>query len=219
MNAPQEYRQFMTAHFSGLALQKPVFYQGSYGLRVDLQVGKTNTDEYFRHVIGRATALFEAAFAPDDRVLLLVRDYKYRRRKIRFGNFVHRQIRGLVKGELTYTKTSGFYDPSRVWNQEFIRLPVHRLAHQQILTAIAHADFPPRAPRFSGRGLWQAPELYFLNLDRALIFHMYDDRGLDLIAGDRHTLRPLYEQFNTWLLDYDRPRMDLMFKSDHERLS
>ena len=219
MTVPQEYRQFLTTHFPGMSLQKPVFYQGTYGLRVDLQVGETNTDEYFRHVITRATALFEAAFTPDDQVLLLVRDYKYRRRKIRFGNFVHRQLRGLAKGEPTYTTTGAFYDPSRVWNQELMRLPAHRIAHQQLLTAIAHADFPPRTPRFTGRGPWQGPELYFLNLDRALVFHMYDDRGLDLIAGDRQTLRPLYEQFNAWLLDYDRARMDLMFKIDQERLS
>ena len=219
MTVPQEYRQFLTTHFPGMSLQKPVFYQGTYGLRVDLQVGETNTDEYFRHVIARATALFEAAFTPDDQVLLLVRDYKYRRRKIRFGNFVHRQIRGLAKGELTYTKTADPYDPSRVWNQELMRLPTDEVAHQQLLTAIAHADFPPRTPRFTGRGPWQGPELYFLNLDRALIFHMYDDRGLDLIAGDRQTLRPLYEQFNDWLLDYDRPRMDRTFQPGQERLS
>lgn len=212
MTAPQEYRQFLATHFPGLALRKPVFYQGTYGLRVNLQVGETNTDDYFRQVTARAAALFEAAFAPEDRVLLLVQDYKYRRRKIRFGNFLHRQIRGLAKAKLTYATARGLYAASDVWNQEFLRLPAHRIAHAPVWTAIAHTDFPPRTPRFTGRGVWQAPELYFLNLDRGLIFHMYDDRGLDIIAGDRQTLRPLYAQFNPWLLDHDRARMDQMFQ-------
>lgn len=212
MTVRQEYRQFLAAHFPGLVLQKPVFYQSAHSLRVNLQVGKTNTDEYFRHVIGRATALFEAAFAPDDRLLLLVRDYKYRRRKIRFGNFVHRQIRGLKKAELAYATAAGVYSPGDAWNEELLRLPAHRIAHAPVLAALAHADFPPRLPRFTGRGLWETPELYFLNLDRGLVFHMYDDRGLDLVAGDREALRPLYERFNAWLLDYDRARMDQSFK-------
>jgi len=42
---------------------------------------------------------------------------------------------------------------------------------------------------------------------------MYDDRGLDIIASDKDTLSPIYTKHNDWLLDYDRARMEEIFKS------
>ncbi|HEX8658282.1 MAG TPA: DUF3885 domain-containing protein, partial [Hymenobacter sp.] len=116
-----------------------------------------------------------------------------------------------------YSTLSGLYRPGAVLNQEFLRLPAHRIAHRQVLTAVAHEAFPSRAPQRRARRIREAPELYFLNLDRALIFHMYDDRGLDILAADRQTLRPLYEQFHDWLLDYDRPLMKQQMEPDEEK--
>jgi hypothetical protein len=40
---------------------------------------------------------------------------------------------------------------------------------------------------------------------------MYDDRGLDVIANSKDALHGLYHDFNTWILDYDRPRIDATF--------
>ncbi|WP_092678296.1 DUF3885 domain-containing protein [Hymenobacter arizonensis] len=71
---------------------------------------------------------------------------------------------------------------------------------------------PPRVPRCTERrGTGQGPGRSFRNLDRALVLHR-DDRGLDLLAADRQTRRPLYQHFHCWLLEYDRGRMDRMFQ-------
>ena len=209
MTTPHEYQHFLSTHFPGLVLQKPVFYNWPFGLRFDLQGLPSKGADSRRPVLERATALFEAVFAPTDRVLVLVRDYKYRRRKIRFGNYLHRQIRGLVRAELAHTtaRLPDLYPPAIVFNHEFLRLPAHRIAHRPVLAAIAREHFPSRSRRVR-----EAPELYFLNLDQSLILHMYDARGLDLIAGNPQALRPFYERFHAWLLAYDRDQMDLMFK-------
>jgi hypothetical protein len=42
---------------------------------------------------------------------------------------------------------------------------------------------------------------------------MYDDRGLDVIASGKDSIRGLYHDFNAWILDYDRPRIDEAFSS------
>ncbi len=42
---------------------------------------------------------------------------------------------------------------------------------------------------------------------------MYADRGLDIISSEAQRLRPIYEQYNDWLLDYDRERMDKKFRN------
>jgi predicted Ser/Thr protein kinase len=41
---------------------------------------------------------------------------------------------------------------------------------------------------------------------------MYDDRGLDIVGINKKTLEPYYKKYNTWLLDYDRGKMDKIFE-------
>ena len=45
----------------------------------------------------------------------------------------------------------------------------------------------------------------------ALMLHIYDDRGMDVIAKDIKGLKPIHDKFRPWLLDYDRDRMSKMF--------
>ena len=53
--------------------------------------------------------------------------------------------------------------------------------------------------------------VYFANTHDFVLFHLYDDRGADLMAADRELLRPIYERFNSWILDYDRERINETF--------
>ncbi|MFD1206338.1 DUF3885 domain-containing protein [Sporosarcina contaminans] len=46
---------------------------------------------------------------------------------------------------------------------------------------------------------------------KKMIYHLYDDRGCDIIAVNIEDLRELYEKYNDWILDYDRERIDLLF--------
>jgi Domain of unknown function (DUF3885) len=52
--------------------------------------------------------------------------------------------------------------------------------------------------------------LYLFALDRQILFHPYDDRGMDII-GIKSSLEQIYNKFNDWLLDYDRKIMDKYF--------
>jgi hypothetical protein len=53
--------------------------------------------------------------------------------------------------------------------------------------------------------------LHIADFDRGIVATAYDDRGLDVAAVDRDRLRPLYETFGDWLLDFDRKRADGIF--------
>jgi hypothetical protein len=44
---------------------------------------------------------------------------------------------------------------------------------------------------------------------------MYDDRGLDIIAADKETLRPIYLTFNNWILEHDRKEIDKQFENEN----
>jgi Domain of unknown function (DUF3885) len=42
---------------------------------------------------------------------------------------------------------------------------------------------------------------------------MYDDRGLDIIAAELNTLRPLFESFGDWILENQRHRIAFRFRT------
>jgi hypothetical protein len=59
-------------------------------------------------------------------------------------------------------------------------------------------------------------KLYLFDFDRQILFHPYDDRGMDIIGGNRILLHQIYLKFNNWLLDYDRQVMDEYFQNMDE---
>ena len=215
MKTKQEYRQFLNDNFKGLRLRKPLFYSWDFGLRFDLQVSETDTDKYFQEVTRRASTIFQTAFDNSDKVYLVFIDYKYKRRKIRFSNFTFKQIDNVQKTEICYSKELRLYEPDDkfdIRNIAIIKLTANRINHKEILAAVGHSDFPPRQPRLDQNGFFTAKEIYFVNIDKKLILHMYDDRGLDLISADKETLKPIYKKHNDLLLDYDRERIDKQFE-------
>jgi hypothetical protein len=58
--------------------------------------------------------------------------------------------------------------------------------------------------------------VYVIDPDAKIVMNMYDDRGLDIIAAELETLRPLFEQFNGWLLDNQRTRIELRFRASRK---
>jgi Domain of unknown function (DUF3885) len=82
---------------------------------------------------------------------------------------------------------------------QWARLPARSFQYGCVLEGIANADHS-QTPSVSGR-------VYFLNPATAMIVHMYDDRGLDMIAASREPLISIYRTFNDWVLGSDRERI------------
>lgn len=53
--------------------------------------------------------------------------------------------------------------------------------------------------------------VYFADTHNSILFHMYDDRGADLVTTNKEFLRPIYEKFNSWISNYDRKKIDTIF--------
>ncbi|MBY0029243.1 DUF3885 domain-containing protein [Priestia aryabhattai] len=43
------------------------------------------------------------------------------------------------------------------------------------------------------------------------MYFLYDDRGCDVLASNKESIRFFYEEYNNWILDYDREEIDLLF--------
>lgn len=53
--------------------------------------------------------------------------------------------------------------------------------------------------------------IHIADLRNRVALIAYDDRGMDVVGPSGAALSPLYHEFNSWLLDYDRAAMDAKF--------
>lgn len=51
--------------------------------------------------------------------------------------------------------------------------------------------------------------LYLLNTESPVLYHLYDDRGADIVAFDKRVLLPLHKKYNNWILQHDKTRIEL----------
>jgi hypothetical protein len=208
-----EVREFLRVHFNNIRLESPLFFKSPYGLRFDLQDREVATEEYFRESVSRAKVLFEHIFNENDNILFYLRDFKWKRRKLRFSNYCFRKITELSKDEIEYHTLNYGNNNSEMNNVGLIRVLRHRINHSDIFEAIANKDFSI-TPGLDQYGFLSDKKVYFINLDKQIIFHMYDDRGLDVIAGNRDALIPTYIKFKDWILDCNRDKIDETFNNE-----
>lgn len=227
----QEYQKFLSDKFNGLKLKSPLFYNWPYGIRFDLQIGELDDskrivideygnlvakdilvteDEYFNEIQKRSNALYEFSFEESDFVYLVISEHKYKKRKIKFPNFIFNQIQNLKKSEIEYKIENKIYEKNDIRNIAIMKIESKSINYKNILSAIANTDFVARKPRLDNYGIFSTKEIYFVNINKQLIFHMYDDRGLDILAKDKEAILPIYNKFNHLILDYDRDRIDKM---------
>ena len=195
-----------------LSLKAPLFYNWPIGLRFDLQT-YTAGEVYFSEVVRRSTALFEEVFEPNEEIVLICQIGRLKCDKIKFSNYCFRQISSLQRKEVFYKKLLHLYESKiycKYYNRAVIKIKINRIDYKNIFIGIANRDFWPRKPRLD-------MEVYFVSLKREIIFNMYDDRGLDIIASNKQAIASLYHKYNSWLLDYDREAIDSVFKETNTK--
>jgi hypothetical protein len=196
--------KFLIDNFHGLKLVAPLFYNYPIDIRFDLQTDTENT-EYFKNVHERASTIFNSAFGGDDNVYIVIQRATFNRSKIRPNGYLFRQISN--PKEIDFQKLFRPYPPEwhiGKWNRAIIKTLTSDINSENIIKGISYSDFPT-----SGRAIFE--EVYFVNLDRKIIFHMYDDRGCDLLAADKDTLLPVYKKLNHLILNHDRKEIDEKF--------
>lgn len=209
----QEFIQFFKEHFDNLEVRLPMFYLWNIGLRFDLQKVFKNSincddNDYFENCLYRAIQIFETTFEPTDEIYLIINSFKWKKRKIRRGNFIFKQINNLDFENILYMRIHQLYQPGDKtdrWNQAIMLTETKLIDYKQILSGLINTDFGSRSPRIS-------EEVFFVNINKRIIFNLYDDRGLDIIATNKETIRPIFEKHKEWILDYDREKIDKLFE-------
>lgn len=211
----QEYQRFLSNHFYDVKFGTFSFYSRELILRFDLQEGSTNTDPYFHEVNRRANALFESCFSPSDEVFIEYFDITSNRCKIRFSNFLFKQVEGLNRSDVHFYTEKRQLEPFAPFdktNIAIIKTTSSKINQKNILQAISHIDFPVRQPQLSRNRRFSHKEVHFVNINRKLIFHMYDDRGVDITAVDKKQLQIIYLKHQEWISEYVKEKTELLFK-------
>lgn len=188
-------------------LKGPVFYNANVGIRFEVGRGKiykVNTKKvrvgYIEGAYKRAKRIYEKLAegmdvvvidAYSDRVGENINIYEYCKK---LGISQPSQVEKILDGE-----ENDWYTLRMYWDIKKDNLNVNK-----ILREIVKADL--------GGHYELVSSVYFVDTEKAIVYHMYDDRGLDVVAEDKESIYEVYKEFNSWILDYDRKTIEEIFE-------
>ena len=195
-------------------LENPVFYTAPVGIRfriggeedVYIKKGIRRKEHpnpvYVNRAVERAFTIFQALPKKDWLLRIDLYDEKEIKETIKRLQIVDPQEKVLNEYELDGEKISHY---ELYWSLNDIDWPEETIIREIILADIGGINC-------------LASAVYLLHPNEKILYHLYDDRGLDVVAKDQRKLYPLYETFNAWILDYDREQIDKTFKNKQETL-
>lgn len=205
---------YLNENFKGNILEPAMFYNWDIGIRFELGVPYRGIEDpdYFANLIERAVRIFESVFEPGDDIVLVVRSYETMEpfETLDPGDpalpiCIKNNL--LIPNIICAKEEKDIDDEgiiSGIMFQHYISCKRDEINCYGIFEAIANADFCKKPYTHDG--------VYFINVSKDIIFHMYDDRGLDVVAKNKDSLMIVYSEFNDWILDYDRKKIDGVFK-------
>ncbi|KMY51598.1 DUF3885 domain-containing protein [Peribacillus loiseleuriae] len=211
---------FLDNDFEGLILRPSLFYSWINSIRFEIShpriphYEKENLEQTFQ----RAITLFNKVFGEKDEILFVTdvhstsNDLFLQRKPLNvYLKYIKDQQR-LYKLQYQLLP-SVFEDEDAQFVTHHFVLPCKKneIKYAPLLKAISYEDFAHPSTILKNNPQ-SGYDIYFVNLSKKIIFHLYDDRGCDVLAADKETIRFLYEECNDWILDYDREEIDLLFR-------
>lgn len=193
------------------ALEHPVFYHAPVGIRfeiggeADVYVKKGirrklhPNPKYVNQACERACTIFKALTQND----WLLRVEVYNERDI---EKVSKQLE-LGKPQETVKKEYAVEEDEMThyelyWDMNIVDWSIEKIVKEVILADIGGLNC-------------LASAVFLIHPKEHILYHLYDDRGLDVIAKDKETLRPIYGVYKDWILEYDREEIDSLFIREH----
>jgi len=199
--APFNLPEFMFSHFNRVDFGGDLFGQWPVGIRFEIGISQ----------VYRAAKVYELAFANAKSCILVSQDWTEgteisRRATPLFGT---PGIFPIKLSELQTVDVSPIDEADYRLTWTHLQPPTFDAA--SMFKAIANRE-QAGSPAISGK-------VYVIDPSNCVIMHMYDDRGLDVIAAKLDTLGPLFETFNEWVLDNQRHRVEFRFRPTPKALT
>jgi hypothetical protein len=178
--------EFIAEYFPSFEFGGGVFHRWPIGLRFEIGMDQ----------VARTKTLYDFTFSTAEECILVSQDWSS-------GNdlaerytplFATPGVFSSVPSSLQTVESAA--SEGEQYSLTWALLRPHAFNVELMFQAIANGDHM-LTPSISGR-------VYAIDPRAKVIMHMYDDRGLDVIASDSTTLLPLYETFNEWVLERKR---------------
>lgn len=203
--------EYMLETFPNLELRSPLFYNGDIGIRFKLGANYDYNNiyencPYLEGVYNRAIALFQSLHSKTDDIYIVVdvNDYAdgetFKHKLNIFSKYVKEKsdLFKLQKNTIPYVFPEDDEDGLYKTHRFTLKCKVSDLKYIPMLKAICNQDMGIKPSIFH--------RVYFINVNKNTIFHIYDDRGCDVLAIAPDTIRDMYHTYNDWILDYDRKK-------------
>ncbi|WP_182006833.1 DUF3885 domain-containing protein [Priestia aryabhattai] len=212
---------FLENYFEGLTLSPALFYSWKYSIRFEISDPLISYYEKdcLKQAFHRSITLFHKVFEEEDEILFVTDVHtmnkdlflqktplnvylKYIKDKKRLYQLNHHRLPSVFQDEDE--------DDQSLTHRFVLSCKKTELRYVQLLQAINYEDFahPSTIMKSNPQSGY---DIYFINLSKKMIFHLYDDRECDILASNKGSIRFLYEEYNNWILDYNREEIDLLF--------
>jgi hypothetical protein len=186
---------FMLSYFNRVDFGGDLFNQWPIGIRFEIGIEQ----------VSRAAKLYEIIFAKADDCILVSQDWTV-------GEEIANRSTPLFA-------TPGILPSDPTQLQSVKISPVDETPYRLTWTRLSPLAFNAAQmfQAIANRELGGIPKVssgvFVIDPCSKVIMHMYDDRGLDIIAAELNTLRPLFESFGDWILENQRHRITFRFRT------
>ncbi len=194
---------------------RPLFYECDFALRFELGGDHEMGPNRLLQAMDRARAIASLVFAEAETLTIMVPFHSRRTKEVAPSALIKALKKLEIIGKNGAAKRMALRDSDDAENvadgwRRFIFSFDMANSPDQISSLIWAAVIEEMGvrPRFSA-----IAKNYILDFERGVAMHIYDDRGMDLVAIRPALLRPCYESFNSYLVDYDREWMAATFAS------
>ena len=197
----------MDDHYKGLRITPSLYHEVDYSIHLELgegiyqmhQDGKLNMTR-FTTIYQQVHTIFPLLFHKDEEVLLIVNTYPKDIHKTAYPNFFQRTVKAQSKKFALRTQEFSWLfdeDPIRVQQME-LSSKISELKIEALLKSVIHEDFGALKPRLRKKFSVYAPDIFLINKRTKCIFHIYDDRGCEIINADETLHYELVEALTDW---------------------
>ncbi|WP_333860864.1 DUF3885 domain-containing protein [Clostridium sp.] len=188
-------------------LKQPIFYNCPYGIRFEIGIGDVYgknmipRKEYVKNALRRAMTIYNNGIKSLGILMWEVYSQPERNKgdfQILFSERItpilpQEEYLKDIKSDGDIMKKIEFY-----WDLKKCKIPINKVFTEIILGDLG--------------GMQEfVASVYLFDIQNHIMLHLYDDRGLDIVAHDKNTLISFYKKLNTWILYYDRKQTDKIF--------
>jgi hypothetical protein len=191
---PFDLPEFMFSQFNRVDFGGNLFGQWPVGIRFEIGIKQ----------VDRVAQLFNFVFGKSNDFVLVSQDW---------------EIDGTATEQFSLFETQGIFYTQPAQFHAVEVSPFDESEYRLTWTCLSPQDF--NAVRLfqaiANREQEGVPKIssgvYAIDPRAKLIMHMYDNRGLDLIATKIETLQLIFDRFRAWILEYERQKIESRFES------